>query len=248
MAEASQSGKNSVITSPDTMMKIITEYVKLGSHESILSRLSMIARTCRTWRFILNQDELWYLLFRSCYPRASAAKWLDPQKYNGAGWRTQFQALAPIVSVILWVEDDPSTVQGYACQIRQSPARLHHVHSTREAKTWLTTNAEALHPSLHIITDNVREEEDADGRIVNNFNAGRELVEWLQSDGAGFGDAPTLIFCGSGSIPYIQVRQRASAPIGCTVQPPPLYPASSSLPPLPHSTPRHSAPPSSPQH
>jgi hypothetical protein len=90
--------------------------------------------------------------------------------------------------------------------------RLHHVQSTREAKAWLTTHPEALHPSLHIITDNVRTEEDADGRVAKNFNAGRDLVEWLQSDGVGFADVPTLIFCGSGSIPFIQARHRAAPP------------------------------------
>jgi hypothetical protein len=191
-----------VFGSSDIFMKIIQEVIKLGKLTSILPILAFIGSTCKSWKVAVEQDELWYLLFRAYYPRVNSARWASDLLRSG--WKKHFLALSPVRSVVLWVEDDTYTVRAYAEHIRKSPIHLKHAQSTEEAKAWLTTHLEALHPTLHIITDNVRQEAAPDGSLSNNYNAGRELIEWLNAEGNGFADAPVMLFCGNGSIPFIK--------------------------------------------
>lgn len=191
-----------VFGSNDIFMKIIQEVIKLGKLTSILPILAFIGSTCKSWKVAVEQDELWYLLFRAYYPRVNSARWASDLLRSG--WKKHFLALSPVRSVVLWVEDDTYTVRAYAEHIRKSPIHLKHAQSTEEAKAWLTTHLEALHPTLHIITDNVRQEAAPDGSLSNNYNAGRELIEWLNAEGNGFADAPVMLFCGNGSIPFIK--------------------------------------------
>ena len=193
-----------VLLAPDMILKIALELLKLERHARATPHVGRASLVCRTWHDSMSGEGFWHLAFLTCYPRTESATWMDPAEFTReAGWKGLFQRMFKVCTVLLWVEDDDTTVAGYALRIHKSSVSLHHAKSTEAAKKWLTSEIESLHPSLRIITDNVRVEEK-DGERKNNYNAGRELVTWLHSGQTGLSKIPVMMFCGDGSVPYVQ--------------------------------------------
>ena len=40
--------------------------------------------------------------------------------------------------------------------------------------------------------------------MQSNYNAGKELIEWLNSEEVACTNVPIMIFCGRGSVSYVQ--------------------------------------------
>jgi len=120
--------------------------------------------------------------------------------------------------VILWVDDKPQNVEHLIETIQEEQKSVvFHKGSTREARAWLTSDIGALSPTLKVITDNHRDELDEEGEMQSNFDAGSQLIEWLNVQSQSFHDAQILMFCGAGSLPYVRALKTKYSNVEITV-------------------------------
>jgi len=161
---------------------------------------------CKDWKVMLRDeyDSPWRALLHTRHPRTTHAM-ASEVDWGTLDWKERYKKLQEMCPVLLWVDDkyeNVSSIQHMLADTHKIPC--HHELSTTGAKTWLTTSVASLHSQLAIITDNHRNEKQEDGEVVSNYDAGAQLIEWLNEEGSAFQDVKIMMFCGPGSIPYVR--------------------------------------------
>jgi len=212
--------------SSEAAFRLVMDQSSIGSVD--VKTLCRMESVCKSWRSILTEnDEPWKRLMHKRYPRTmhpdvELVEWGEARNL----WKSRYRMMHAITQPVLWVDDRPESVRHLSDALEQPAGcnlKVHHQTSTKDAKKWLRTSVESFHDCLRVVTDNHRNEEDEEGNMQSTYEAGHQLIQFMRPlEGNPFerrpwADVPVLVFCGPGSLPYVEYLPETYSRVHVTV-------------------------------